>query len=246
MFDIGATLREAREKRKLSLEDVQKELRIRERYLVALEEESWAILPGEAYTKAFLRTYAEFLGLDGTLYVDEYNERVAEHDEEPFVPESLAAEGSSRILFRTTAGVIAVAAIVAALVAFGSGGTTSASLQDAAAAATPQVVAHPAAIAQLRRWSAPKRARAAVPTAVIRAVRGRSWFSVRRGGPTGREIFRGFLNRGHKLTYHLDGTVWLRVGRPRVVTIRVGSHVVRGLPGTPANLLLTKRGARAG
>lgn len=242
MFDIGASLREAREKRKLSLENVQKELRIRERYLTALEEERWEILPGEAYTRAFLRSYAEFLGLNGTLYVDEYNERVAENEDEPFVPESLVREGRSRLLFKTTAGVIAVAVVVAALVAFGSGGTTSTSLQPAAAAATSQVVARPGAIAHLRRWSAPKRI-VAVPTAHIRAVRGRSWFSVRVGGANGREVFRGFLERGHSLSYSLQRDVWVRVGRPRVVTIRVGSHVVRGLPGDPANLLLTKRGA---
>jgi len=243
MFDIGASLREAREKRKLSLEKVQKELRIRERYLTALEEERWEILPGEAYTRAFLRSYAEFLGLNGTLYVDEYNERVAEHEDEPFVPESLVREGRSRILFKTTAGVIAVAVVVAALVAFGSGGTTSTSLQPAAAAATPQVVARPGAIAHLHRWSAPKRI-VVVPTAHIRAVRGRSWFSVRVGGANGREVFRGFLERGRSLSYSLKRNVWVRVGRPRVVTIRVGSHVVRGLPGDPANLLLTKTGAK--
>jgi cytoskeleton protein RodZ len=243
MFEIGATLVEAREKRKLSLADVQKELRIRERYLTALEAEEWDVLPGEAYTRAFLRSYAEFLGLDGTLYIDEYNERVAAHEDEPFVPDSLTREGPSRILFRATAGVIAVTVVVAALVAFGSGGTTSASVQAAAAAETPQPAARPAAIAHVRRWAPPERVVVA-PTAHIRAVRGRSWFSVRVGGANGREVFRGFLNRGHSLTYSLQRNVWIRVGRPRVVTIRVGTHLVRGLPGDPANLLLTKRGAK--
>jgi transcriptional regulator with XRE-family HTH domain len=244
MFDIGSSLREAREKRGVALEDVQKELRIRARYLTALEEEAWSVLPGDAYTRAFLRSYAEYLGLNGTLYVDEYNERFATNEDEPFVPESLADTGTSRILFRTTAGVIAVAVVVAALVAFGSGGTTTASIQSAAAADTPRAVAKPGAIAHLRRWIAPKRTQP--PTALIRAVHGRSWFSVRLGGANGREIFRGFLNRGHKLAYRLKRNVWLRVGRPQVVTIRVGSHVVHGLPGTPVNLLLTRRGARAG
>jgi hypothetical protein len=244
MFDIGSSLREAREKRGVALDDVQKELRIRERYLTALEEENWAALPGDAYIRAFLRSYAEFLGLNGTLYVDEYNEHFATNEEAPFVPESLADAGASRILFRTTAGVIAVAAVVAGLVAFGSAGSTTASIQSAAAADTPRIVARPGAIAHVRRWVAPKRVQP--PTALIRAAHGRSWFSVRLGGANGREVFRGFLNRGHTLAYHLNASVWVRVGRPQVVTIRVGSHVVRGLPGTPVNLLLTKRGARAG
>src|SRR5947209_10387867 len=154
MFDIGASLREAREKRGLTSEDVQEALRIRARYLTALEEERWELLPGDAYTKGFLRTYAEFLGLNGTLYIDEYNERIANHVEEPLVPESLAPveRGKSRILFRTMVGVISVAAVVAALMAFGSGGSTTADIPAAAAAATPPVVVHPRAIARVHRY----------------------------------------------------------------------------------------------
>jgi hypothetical protein len=66
------------------------------------------------------------------------------------------------------------------------------------------------------------------------------------GSAQGREIFRGFLNRGHTLAYKLDGNVWLRIGRPRVIAIRIGTYAVRGLPGTPANLLLTRNGPKAG
>src|SRR3977135_4272947 len=113
MFDIGASLREARTRRGLSLDDVTAGLRIRERYVTALEEERWELLPGEAYSKGFLRMYAEFLGLDGSVYVDEYNERIAVHREEALVPDSLAAsKGKSRLLTRTIVGVVVVAALV--------------------------------------------------------------------------------------------------------------------------------------
>ena len=83
MFDIGASLRTAREKRGLTAEDVHRSLRIRERYLRALEEERWELLPGDAYAKGFLRTYAEFLGLNGTLYIDELNARLSLRASEP-------------------------------------------------------------------------------------------------------------------------------------------------------------------
>ena len=86
MFDIGASLREARERRGLTAEDVHRSLRIRARYLRALEDERWELLPGEAYAKGFLRGYAEFLGLDGSLCVDEFNARVALRDAEPIRP----------------------------------------------------------------------------------------------------------------------------------------------------------------
>ncbi|HEY5058300.1 MAG TPA: helix-turn-helix domain-containing protein [Gaiellaceae bacterium] len=89
MFQIGESLREARHRRGLTAPDVQKGIRIRERYLTALEEERWDMLPGEVYTKGFLRTYAEFLGLNGQLYIDEYNSRIHGRDEEPVVPKTL-------------------------------------------------------------------------------------------------------------------------------------------------------------
>ena len=87
MFEIGATLREARERRGLTAEDVHRSLRIRARYLQALEDERWELLPGEAYAKGFLRSYAEFLGLEGSLFVDELKARIALRDAEPVRPD---------------------------------------------------------------------------------------------------------------------------------------------------------------
>ena len=49
--------------------------KVRGKYLRALEEEQFDLLPAQTYVKGFLRTYAEYLGLDGQLYVDEYNSR---------------------------------------------------------------------------------------------------------------------------------------------------------------------------
>jgi transcriptional regulator with XRE-family HTH domain len=250
MFDIGASLREARTRRGLSLDDVTTGLRIRERYVTALEEERWELMPGEAYAKGFLRMYAEFLGLDGSLYVDEYNERVAAHLDQALVLESLApSRGRSRLLTRTIVGVVAVAAVVAALNVFGSGSPTSTHVQPdlsnvANAAPAKRVVTPRAPVAApVVRHVAPSKPL----VALIRAVTSRSWLSVRVGGANGKEIFRGFLNQGHKLTYGLNQNVWLRIGRPNALTIRIGKNVVGGLPGsTPANLLLTRDGPRAG
>ena len=138
MFDIGATLREARERRGLSLDDVQQSLHFRERYLTALEDERWELLPGEAYTKGFLRTYAEFLGLDGTLYIDEFNERVAAEEEQAIVPESLAPRRKrSRLLVRAIVGVVVLAFAVFAAGALRPSSSPGAHV-DAAAAATPK------------------------------------------------------------------------------------------------------------
>lgn len=75
MIDIGNTLRSARSRRGLELQDCEHETRIRARYLGALEDERFDILPEPAYARGFLRTYATFLGLDGRVLVEEYDDR---------------------------------------------------------------------------------------------------------------------------------------------------------------------------
>jgi cytoskeleton protein RodZ len=75
MFEIGSSLREARERRSLSYGQVEADTAIRTRYIRALEDEDFHILPGPTYTKGFLRAYAEYLGLDGQPFVDEFNSR---------------------------------------------------------------------------------------------------------------------------------------------------------------------------
>ncbi len=69
---IGATLREARNRRKVDLSEVEAAIKIRLRYLRAMENEDWDVLPGGAYTRGFIRTYAGYLGLDGERLADEY------------------------------------------------------------------------------------------------------------------------------------------------------------------------------
>lgn len=74
---IGATLREARNRRKVDLSEVEAAIKIRVRYLQAIENEEWDALPGGAYTRGFIRTYASFLGLDGERLADDYRRGTA-------------------------------------------------------------------------------------------------------------------------------------------------------------------------
>lgn len=64
MGDLGNLLRETREQKGLSLEQAETDTRIRHKFLLALENEDYAALPGPAYVKGFLKTYAAYLGLD--------------------------------------------------------------------------------------------------------------------------------------------------------------------------------------
>ncbi len=89
MPDIGTTLREARMRQRLDISDIESETKIRAKYLRALENEEWDLLPGPTYVKSFLRTYADALGLDGKLLIEEYklrHERLSEMELQPIAP----------------------------------------------------------------------------------------------------------------------------------------------------------------
>ena len=73
MFQIGDSLREARTRRGLSAADVQTGIRIRERYLTALEEEQWEMLPGDAYTEGLPAHVRGVPRPRRPAYIDEYN-----------------------------------------------------------------------------------------------------------------------------------------------------------------------------
>src|SRR5512134_1978637 len=75
MFEIGASLREARLRQGLDFPELEERTKIRPKYLRALEDERFEQLPAPTYVRGFLRSYAEALGLDGQPFVDEYNSR---------------------------------------------------------------------------------------------------------------------------------------------------------------------------
>ncbi|MCI6158043.1 MAG: DUF4115 domain-containing protein [Selenomonadaceae bacterium] len=71
---IGDTLREAREKQNLSIKDIESGTSIRALYLESIEKGEYDKLPGEVYTKGFIRNYANFLHLDADKLVHQYME----------------------------------------------------------------------------------------------------------------------------------------------------------------------------
>jgi cytoskeleton protein RodZ len=75
MPDIGTTLQEARMRARIDISEVEATTKIRAKYLRAIENEEWDMLPGPTFVKSFLRTYADYLGVDGKLLVEEYKLR---------------------------------------------------------------------------------------------------------------------------------------------------------------------------
>lgn len=72
MSELGALLKKAREEKGFSLDEVQEQTKIRKRYLQALEEGDYEVLPGKFYIRAFIKNYAEFVGLDADEVLKHY------------------------------------------------------------------------------------------------------------------------------------------------------------------------------
>jgi cytoskeleton protein RodZ len=131
MPSIGETLRDARMRQRLDIADVESRTKIRAKYLRALENEEFGMLPGPTFVKTFLRTYAEALGLDPHLLVEEYRASYESGDEVEQHIQSLGPPGLARdrrrrgpILGPGSVLLLVLVAVVGALVAIGllSGG----------------------------------------------------------------------------------------------------------------------------
>jgi cytoskeleton protein RodZ len=99
MPEIGATLREARMRARIDISEIEAETKIRAKYLRALENEEWDLLPGPTFVKSFLRTYAEALDLDAKLLLEEFklrHERPTEHDLQPIITRRTTTAGRRR------------------------------------------------------------------------------------------------------------------------------------------------------
>lgn len=233
MFEIGSSLREARVRQQLEFEELEQRTKVRAKYLRFLEEERFEQLPGHAYTKGFLQVYADALGLDGRLYVEEYNLRYVGGEEPgtPRVPRTPV--GRQRRRARRESGTVGVALaailLVTALViaAWRFGGHDEPQVEGVNAPP-------PRTAAATKRTSTQQQV-----TVTIRAVRGPSFMEVRAGN--GRPLYTGTLDRGQTQRF-TKKSLSLSVDRPRNVVVKVNGARYVFPPGGHA---LTVSGATA-
>lgn len=114
---LGEVLRAAREAKGVDLRRVERDTKIRERYLLALESGDYRDLPGSVYTRGFLRNYASYLGLDSEYLVDLYRLETSTTVERPRMPTSPRPIGAAR----SRSFVITPGLVVAALLTIGVG-----------------------------------------------------------------------------------------------------------------------------
>lgn len=106
-------------RQRIDISEIEAQTKIRAKYLRALENEEWDLLPGPTFVKSFLRTYAEALGLDARLLLEEYklrHERLSESDLLPIAPPGGRRDRPRRGPPPGVGRDVAVAVLVVALV----------------------------------------------------------------------------------------------------------------------------------
>jgi cytoskeletal protein RodZ len=235
MFEIGNSLRQARQSRSLDLQDVAEATRIRVKYLAALEDERFGQLPEEVYARAFLRTYADFLGLESEVYVAELSTWL-EASRPPPPPPPPEPRFTLPSLDRRAVTVLGATAalFLIVLAAWQSGGREPMPVGRFEVA--------PARKSITRTPEAPKRVvTPAVGRLNLVAVRGDCWLSVRAGSSEGRVLYEGMLRQGE--TAQVSGArLWIRIGAPWNLDASWNGRALRGLPGDTGNIVVTKAG----
>jgi cytoskeletal protein RodZ len=144
MADIGTTLREARMRAHIDISEVESATKIRAKYLRAIENEEWDLLPGTVYVKSFLRTYGDFLGLDSRLLIDEFKrryERPTDHEVRQVAGIRRERERSprsrARASFWSSPRVVIAGAVLVIVVALWVYGTASSNNTSGGRVTTP-------------------------------------------------------------------------------------------------------------
>jgi cytoskeletal protein RodZ len=206
VFEIGSSLREARTRQGFDFTEMEFRTKVRAKYLRALEAEQFEQLPGHTYIKGFLRTYAESLGLDGQLYVDEYNSRyVAGEEERPLRPRRVPTpprrhrhQRESRLVVVAVTAMILLTALVIAAWKFGDTAEPKVQGVNVPAAATAGAIARGVSIT---------------------ATRGASFMEVR-SASGGRALYSGTLERGQVKRFARQ-RLRITLSSPKNVIVRV-------------------------
>lgn len=250
MFEIGTTLLEARSRRNLDIPACEAGTKIRAKYLRAMEEEQFDALPTPTYVRGFLRTYGEFLGLDGKLLVDEYESRFQRAADRPGESRARTTRASgtrprqkrrrgrrteAQLLWLAVGGVMGIALLV--WLGNGSGSSTTQHLANGlpSAPVTPTT--------QNPTLATPEQSQ---PIKVKLTGTGSygSYVDVRVGSATGTQLYAGLIAPNSSQTYDTMSSIWLIASNPTGIQVNVDGKT-SNLPVSQTTFLVTKSGVQA-
>jgi helix-turn-helix protein/uncharacterized protein DUF4115 len=240
VLEIGSSLREARISHGVELAQVDADTHIRTRYLKALEDERFDLLPGDAYARGFLRTYADYLGLDAELFVDEYKARFAP-PEEP-LPQLIQRRRMDLRWLPAPTTVGALLAVGLVVVLAWTLGNKSSEPAPTRERATP-TTAHPTPtrVARPEKHESPP-AESQPAKLLLTAAHGRCWLHVNLGSRAGRYLYEGSLEEGQSRRF-AGRRLWIRLGAPQNLEASVNGAPAN-LPDDTANVVVTAAGVR--
>ncbi|WP_424658893.1 helix-turn-helix domain-containing protein [Desulfofundulus sp.] len=230
-------LREARHARGLSLEQVEAETKIRRKYLEALEEEAFDVLPGRVYVRGFLRNYARFLGLDAGALVARVDEMLSP---EEVPPAAQPFSGSTkRLPFKWPSRRLACAAtglFIAILLLWGAGwlaGLTHGAAYDVVSRAKPagspaRSSPEHAGYTQHRQTSSSAPASTVAGNSkpegvnlVLNVTDETCWMQV---VVDGKAIFTGEVPANQSKCFQARNHIWVKLGNAGVVNVQVNGR----------------------
>jgi cytoskeleton protein RodZ len=226
VFEIGPTLREARVRKRLTLQQVEEDTKIRCRYLQALEDEEFTVLPGQAYAKGFLQSYASYLGLDPRVFIEEFNSRHSDPEQDQLAgPSALRRPAHSRrtsgLVFFAVVAILVLASIY--LLGLRGGSDEQPPKVDPSALTTS---ASPSPAVSPSGTVSP--APAGTSTVVVEAATAPCYIEVFSGSLQKAAIFADTVPQGERKTYRPKGMLYIRVGGdPAALAIWLNDKPVR-------------------
>lgn len=231
MFEIGNTLREARVRRNLTLQQVEEDIKIRVKYVQAMENEDWDVMPGVTYVKGFLRTYSTYLGLDPEVIIGEFRSRgmvPSQEHHEPFGGSSVIGKPRSH-RGRNTVVIVAVVCLVALAVIYALGVLSEGDGEQPTVEPGALGIASPSPSASAS--PSPSPSKTGTPAwqqnlVKLEAVGGDCWMEVRRTDSGGIVLFSGTLKEGDKEKFK-GKDIWMSLGAPGNVRLNVEGKIVK-------------------
>ncbi len=220
-------------RRQIDFPQAEAAIKIRGKYLRALEDEQFELLPAETYVKGFLRTYAEYLGLDGQLYVDEYNSRFVTGEDyfetRRVRPRRSSAKPQQRTRrTETTVVLVALAAIAILTIVVISAWTSGGGGKPPAAHRPP----------------ASARAKVTPPLLSVTALRGSTHVTARARSATGVIKYDGTVQQGDDPLAIRGTRLWVTIDSPENVRLAVRGKQIH-VPGLrPRVFIVTATGWR--
>ena len=268
MADIGNILREARIRKGLAIKDVAEVTKIRARYLEALENDDYSMLPGPTFVAAFLRTYAGYLKLDAENLVAEYRRgheprgrdepsllRVepSQHSRSRGVGERQKRKHRRNQRGYVFVGILAIV-VVALLAWLGAGLGKTHTPATLSAQSIPSQETTTTSLTNVSTSTTLAGAGTTTSTSavasggnvklVVKVTSGSCWMIVREDSANGAELYAATLSGDAQRTFDSSKRYWLRVGLPELVQLTVNGRELK-LDPSMATFTVTEAGVQA-